>query len=253
MDGPEPASDCIAIITARGGSKRVPGKNIRPLAGKPLIAWTIAAALQSRRLRRVIVSTDDERIAAVARDAGAEVPFLRPPELAGDHSSHHDVIAHALDWLEGDEGRAPGLLCLLQPTSPLRSAADIDDTIALMSDGSIDCAISVARMPVHPAYAYRLMPDGTAEPFLKRPEGYMRSQDLEELYYVNGAVYVLRPSTFRTRTVVVSERPAVHVMPARRSLDIDDEDDFALAEALMGGRAGSSETGSDAARETTVR
>lgn len=237
MNELNPISDCVALITGRGGSKRIPGKNIRPLAGKPLIAWTVAAALQARRLRRIIVSTDDEQIAEAARNAGAEVPFLRPAELAGDLSTHYDVVAHALDWLAHDEGGVPDLLCLLQPTSPLRSAADIDNTIALMSDPNVDSAISVARLPVHPAYAYRLTANGRAEPYLERSEGYLRSQDLEQLYYVNGAVYVLRPSTFGARSSVVSEQPAVHIMPMQRSLDIDEESDFALAEVLINGGA----------------
>lgn len=227
------ADSCIALITARGGSKRLPGKNVRPLAGKPLIVWSIEAALAARSIRRVLVSTDDEAIADSAAKAGAEVPFLRPAELSGDHASHYDVVAHALDWLESAEGALPDLLCLLQPTSPLRTAADIDATVDLVRSSGADSGFAVSQVPVHPYYMYRLDPSGSAEPYLPQLQGYVRSQDLEPVYHVNGAVYVLRPSTFRQRNSVLSGRPMAHVMPPERAVDIDDEHDFALAEAIV--------------------
>ncbi len=229
-------TDCVALVTARGGSKRLPGKNIRQLGGRPLIAWSIAAALKSLHVRRVIVSTDCVEIAEAARQAGGEVPFLRPPELSGDHAAHHDVVAHAVDWLERDEGRLPEFLCLLQPTSPLRSASDIDATLDLIIETEADCAFAVSSVTTHPALMYRL--DGPkASPYLPPREGYVRTQDLDPLYYVNGAVYVVRPSSFRERSTLLSQHPVAYVMNHERAVDIDHEWDFRLAEILFGMRS----------------
>lgn len=231
-------SDCVALITARGGSKRIPGKNTRPLCGRPLIGWTIEEALAVKRLRRVIVSTDCHEIAAASREAGAEIPYIRPAALSGDHSSHYDVIAHALDQLEKEEGRLPKLLCLLQPTSPLRSAADIDATIKLVESTNADCGFSASRATSHPALLYRLE-RGRAQPYLPPQTAYLRSQDLEPLYQINGAVYVLRPASFRRRRTLLSGDPVVHVMPWERSVDVDEEYDLIVAEALLRARRNS--------------
>jgi CMP-N,N'-diacetyllegionaminic acid synthase len=226
-------ADCVAVITARAGSKRIPDKNIRLLAGKPLIAWSVLAALAAKSVRRVIVSTDSDRIAEAAREAGAEVPFRRPDELSGDLAPHYGVVAHAIDWLENDEGRAPDYICLLQPTSPLRVAKDIDGTFELVDGLNADCGFSVSRVSAHPAYLYRLDAAGLAEPYLPKDDSYVRSQDLEPYYFVNGAVYFLRPTTFRQRNTILSAKPAAYVMPAERSVDIDEEHDLIVAEALM--------------------
>ena len=224
--------DCVALVTARGGSKRLPDKNIRLLAGRPLIEWSISSALGARHVRRVIVSTDSPQIAQIAKSAGAETPFLRPDELSGDTASHYGVIEHAINWLEEDEGRVPAYLCLLQPTSPLRAANDIDAIIELVRGEQADSAFAITRAKAHPALMYRL--NGiSASPYLPPREGYLRSQDLEPLYYVNGALYVIRPDTFRQRTTLMSTAPAAYVMPEERSVDIDDEADFRLAEALV--------------------
>ncbi|MXQ12898.1 cytidylyltransferase domain-containing protein [Microvirga makkahensis] len=227
-------TDCVALITARGGSKRLPGKNVKLLAGRPLIAWSVLAALEAKNIRRVIVSTDDPQIAEAARLAGAEIPFMRPAELSGDMSSHYDVVAHAIDWLERDEGRLPDYLCLLQPTSPLRRPEDIDGTIDLVvqSAGQADTAIAVSQVSVHPRLMYNLR-QGRAQSYLPPAQGYVRTQDLEPVFYVNGAVYVLRPYTFRQRSTLLSSEPAAYVMDHRRAVDIDDADDFEFAEFLM--------------------
>ncbi len=225
--------NCIALITARGGSKRLPGKNVMAFAGRPLIHWSCEAAEAASAVRRTIVSTDSAEIAAAARACRAEVPFLRPAGLSGDTSSHYDVIAHALDWIEADEGALPDFLCLLQPTSPLRTGADIDGTAALVADGGGDSAFSVSPVATHPELMYRLADDGTARHFLPPVEGYRRGQDMEPLFHVNGAVYVIRPKSFRERRTVVSPAALGYVMPPERSADIDDETDFVCAEALM--------------------
>ena len=133
----------LGLITARGGSKGIPGKNIKPLAGKPLIAWTIEAANNSRLLSQVIVSTDDNEIARSAQAWGAEVPFKRPEELAQDQSSHLDVVLHALQWYQLQHRALPEYVMLLQPTSPLRTANDIDAAISLAAQKQAD-AITVS-------------------------------------------------------------------------------------------------------------
>ncbi len=204
-----------------------------PFAGRPLLHWSCEAARNARSIRRTILSTDSEAIAESGKTYGAEAPFLRPAELASDTASHYDVIAHALDWIERDESTLPDYLCLLQPTSPLRTAADIDGTVALLEATGADCAFSMSPVSKHPELMYRIADDGTTRPFLPPVAGYRRAQDMEDLYHLNGAVYVIRPRTFRDRSSVVSTGALGYVMPAERGADIDDEADFVCAEALM--------------------
>lgn len=202
-------------------------------AGRPLIHWSCEAAQAAASVRRIIVSTDSADIATYARASGAEAPFLRPAALSGDTSSHYDVIAHALEWIEADEGALPDFLCLLQPTSPLRTAQDIDGTVELVASGGADSAFSISPVTVHPEIMYRLDNEGSLGRFLPPTEGYRRAQDMEPLYYVNGAVYVIRPETFRRRRTVVSPDAFGYLIPPQRSVDIDDETDFVCAESLM--------------------
>ncbi|CCF20881.1 CMP-N-acetylneuraminic acid synthetase [Pseudorhizobium banfieldiae] len=202
-------------------------------AGRPLIQWTCEAANAAAVVRRTIVSTDSTDIADAARASGAEVPFIRPAELAGDNSSHYQVIAHALDWIETDEGSLPDFLCLLQPTSPLRTGEDIDKTVTLAAESDADSAFSVSPVATHPELIYRLADNGKASNFLPPATGYRRSQDMEPLFHVNGAVYAIRPHSFRQRQTVVSSGALGYVMPPERSIDIDNEADFVCAEALM--------------------
>ena len=155
----------LGVIPARGGSKGVPGKNIRLLAGKPLIAWTIAAAARSRSLGRTIVSTDDPKIAEIAAQWGGDVPFLRPPELATDTATSEDAVFHALDSVSGPYD----WVCLLQPTSPLRTAEDIDACIDACIRGGADCAFSVTEAPKSPYIMYRMDGTGRLEPLLPQP------------------------------------------------------------------------------------
>ena len=135
--------DSVAFIFARGGSKGLPGKNVRPLLGRPLIAWSVAHALSVSRIRRVIVSTDDPKIARVARDAGAEVPFMRPEELARDDSPEWLAWRHALQWLEADEGRLPEAMVSIPTTSPLRLPVDIESCLDVFSTCGADVVVTV--------------------------------------------------------------------------------------------------------------
>ena len=172
MTGParkQPGQELLALITARGGSKGLPRKNVLPLAGQPLIAWSIQAAQAAACRPRVVVSTDDEEIANAALAHGAEVPFLRPAHLAQDDSPHIDVILHAVHWLEHQRGYRPTWVLLLQPTSPLRLAQDIDQFLALARAQEANSVVSVREAPCHPYLAQTIDGRGRLRPFLPPP------------------------------------------------------------------------------------
>lgn len=227
----------VGLITARGGSKGLPGKNIALAGEKPLIKWTIDAAGKSI-LDRTIISTDSSEIAIICERAGAEVPFLRPPELAQDDTPHIDVILHALDWLES-HGDLPDYIVLLQPTSPLRQAEDIDGAISMAIDNDADSVISVFPAPVHPFWIRRLDGSGRLEDFMTWPEqsGYLRRQILPPAYAFNGAIYVLRSSTLREKRNYFTEKTFGYVMSEENSMDIDTQSDLLIADLLLKQRA----------------
>jgi N-acylneuraminate cytidylyltransferase len=210
----------LGVITARGGSKGLPGKNILPAAGRPLIAWTIDAALASESIDRLVLSTDDDAIADVARRHGCEVPFRRPAELATDSATSIDVLLHALEQLPPFD-----VVVLLQPTSPLRTAQDIDATCALVAAGA-PAAVSVAPVEQSPYWMYRLGGDRTLDPILPLPPGVSRRQDLPPVYALNGAVYVADVAWLRQTRTFLTPQTVAHVMPAERSIDIDTAADF---------------------------
>lgn len=223
----------MALITARGGSKGIPGKNIKVMAGKPLIAWSILAAQQARAVQRVVVSTDDPEIAQVSRQWGAETPFLRPAELAGDNSPHLGVLLHALDWLLEREGYQPQYLLLLQPTSPLRQAQDIDQAVDLARARQAPAVIGLCEAAHHPYLLKRLTPQGGLEDFLPVPPGYLRRQDLPQALAINGAIYLITPQALRQGGSLCPPGTLPLVTPAERSLDVDTPWDFHLADLLL--------------------
>ena len=223
----------VALVTARGGSKRLPRKNALLLGGRPLLAWSIEAALNAAGVRRVIMSTDDPELMQLARDAGAEVPFVRPADLSGDKSSHYDVVRHAIEWVRRDEGGLPEMVVLLQPTSPFRTHEDIDGLIDLMDNSGADSGFSVSSVESHPNYIYRLDEQGVATPLVEGRAGYVRSQDLEPFFQENGACYAMRPKTLLERLSIIGPNSVGYVMPAERSVDIDTELDFVIAAALF--------------------
>lgn len=229
-------SEIVGLITARGGSKGIPRKNVAPVGGKPLIAWTIEAAKRSARLDRVLVSTDDAEIREIACAADANVPFLRPPDLARDDSPHIDVVLHALDWLAEHDGTTPEYVVLLQPTSPLRLAEDIDAAVALALQHDAEAVVSVVETHVHPVLTYSLLEDGTLKPFVHSPVPYPRRQDLPKAYHVNGAVYVNRARSLRDTRTFYPEGVLGHVMPEERSLQIDTAWELHLAGLILGSR-----------------
>ena len=226
----------LAIIPARGGSKGVPRKNIRPLAGRPLIGWTIAAALAAKGLDRVVVSTEDEEIADIARALGAEVPFLRPAELAADTSSTLDVLRHVVAELERRDGYRPDAVMTLQPTSPLRSPAHIDEAAALfVADPQAESLVSFVEVPhiFHPRSVMKRDASGYMVPYLDDPQP-TRRQDKEPVFARNGAaIYITRTACLDR--FVFGGRLLAYMMDEAHSLDIDTEADLARAEAILGG------------------
>jgi CMP-N,N'-diacetyllegionaminic acid synthase len=219
-------------VVARGGSKSLPRKNLAPLAGRPLIAWTIEAALRCRDVDRVVVSTDDDEIAAVARAQGAEVPFMRPPELAEDSTPTMPVIVHALRWLEAEQGYVPDAVVLLQPTSPLRTADDITGVVALARERSADSVISVSLAWSHPHLAKRIAGDGRLEDFIAHPK-VDRRQDLEPVYSLNGAIYLARRAALLENQTFYGPNTYAYVMPPERSLDVDTAWDLHLCDLVL--------------------
>ena len=224
----------LAVIPARGGSKGIPRKNVRTLAGKPLIAWTIETALSCPRLDRVVVSTDDQKIAEVARRDGAEVPFLRPAELAGDDTLDLPVCQHALVWLAEHEGYLPEIVVWLRPTSPLRTVQDIDAAVQLLIETRADCVRSICPAEHHPYWMKRLEGDRLL-PFVEGVDGskYYRRQELPPAYRLNGAVDVTWCKRILEDGKLFDGDMRGYVMPVECSVDLDSELDFALAELLL--------------------
>lgn len=224
----------LAIIPARGGSKGVPKKNIKRLAGKPLIAWSIETALSAQCLDKVIVSTDDENIAGIGRQYGAEVPFLRPAEIARDDTTDMPVYEHALDWLERNESYIPDIIVWLRPTAPLRTAEDIIGAVNLLKEKKPDWVRSVCEADHHPYWMYRLE-SGQMKPFIEniRIEDYIRRQLLPKVYRLNGAVEAAWRATILEKKLMYAGVMEAWVMPRERSIDVDTEMDFTFLEAMV--------------------
>jgi CMP-N,N'-diacetyllegionaminic acid synthase len=223
----------LGLVTARGGSKGIPQKNIMPVAGKPMISWTIMAALGAQKLTRTIVSTDDEHIAKVAREAGADVPFVRPAELAADDTPHMDVIEHALQWMETHEKWKPDYLLLLQPTSPLRNSADIDAVIDVAMNDDLDSVVSVCESPAHPYWMKKIDASGRLQAFLPEVDMGTHRQQLPKVYVVNGAIYMARRELLLKRGTFYTDRTFGYVMPPDRSIDIDEMADLRRVEEIL--------------------
>ena len=215
----------LGLIPARGGSKGIPRKNVLPIAGKPLIAWTIEAALAARALDRVVVTTDDAEIAEIAVAHGADVPFLRPAELARDKTPGIDPVLHALDMLPGFE-----VVVLLQPTSPLRTADDIDAAVAL-SDGNNVVGVTKAA---HVAWTFGMDAAGVLE--IGNTAFAPRRQDAPALFALNGAIYVSATKRVYQHRGFLVPGTLGYDMPAERSVDIDGPMDWRLAELLLADR-----------------
>lgn len=228
----------VALICARGGSKGVPGKNIRPLGGRPLIAWAIASAQAVTRVSCVIVSTDSPEIAAVASSAGAEVPFTRPSELATDSSSEWQVWQHALTFLRDRDGALPNALLVVPATAPLRSVEDLDHCLDAFEAGGADVVITVTDAHRNPYFnMVTRAPDGSARLVIPTQDSVTRRQDAPPIFDMTTVAYVARPEfVMASRGMFEGTVRSVHV-PLERSLDIDTLLDFQIAEWMVAARA----------------
>lgn len=221
----------IAVIPARGGSKRLPRKNVLPLKGKPLIAWSIAAGLDSNYVDQVIVSTDCDEIASVARQYGAEIPFMRPANIAGDTASTDSVILHLLSKLSANDS---DIVVILQPTSPLRLSIDIDAALDKLIAVNGDGVVSVCECEHSPYWSNSLPSDGNMGAFIKEELKGKRSQDLPTCYRLNGAVYAFSVESIITnKGLSYTSTVYSSIMPTERSVDIDNALDFKLAEVIL--------------------
>lgn len=223
--------DYLAIIPARGGSKRLPGKNIKPLGDKPLIAWSIESALNAKHIDQTIVSTDSEEIAAIGKKYGAEIPFIRPADIAGDQSSVVDALRHAVSFFENSGINIKNIV-LLQATNPFRTGEQIDSAIKAFEEKQADSLTSVSPAKNHPYYALK---GGTQdlEPFFDVEKLSMRAFELPPACYENGAVFIMSRDTIMNHGIYGPKSMIIAFDDPALVIDIDTEHDFSLAEFLL--------------------
>jgi N-acylneuraminate cytidylyltransferase len=221
----------IAVIPARGGSKRIPRKNIRPFCGKPMIAWSIEAALKSGCFDQVVVTTDDEEIAEVARRCGAQVPFIRPAALSDDYTGTTTVVAHAIDWF-AVHGQTPAQVCCLYATAPFVSVDDLRQGLTVLTDTACDYTFSATSYAFPIQRALRINKIGQVEMF--NPEYFnTRSQDLEEVYHDAGQFYWGSTQAWQENRIIFGSASVPILLPRYRVQDIDTQEDWIRAEWLF--------------------
>ncbi len=224
----------LGVVTARGKSKRLPRKNILDLAGKPLIGWTIEAALKSKYIDEVVVSTEDSEISEISKNFGANVPFMRPKELSDDSIHPAEVVKHAVNYCINDQEKEFDYVVLLQPTSPLRDAHDIDKAIELLYSKRADAVVSVCEAEHPPLWSNTLPENLSMKNFLKDDLKNRVSQDLPTYYRINGAIYICSiKKILEENTFFLKDNIFAFLMDAEKSVDIDTPIDFKLAEVLM--------------------
>ncbi|MFH1317980.1 MAG: acylneuraminate cytidylyltransferase family protein [Candidatus Omnitrophota bacterium] len=221
----------LALIPARAGSKRLSGKNIKPLLGKPLIAWTIEHAKKCKYIDSVIVSTESREIAEISRKYGAQVPFLRPEGLATDQAKSIEVLLYAIEWFNSN-GIYYDLILLLQPTSPLRLVEDIEGAIQLLFLKNAKAIVSICEAEHLPFWMNTLPADGSMKDFLKPEIIDKNRQEFSKFYRLNGAVFLGYCDYMKKQRSFFGEKTFAFVMPKERSVDIDDETDFMFTEFL---------------------
>ncbi|WP_339799092.1 acylneuraminate cytidylyltransferase family protein [Paenibacillus sp. FSL R5-0744] len=219
----------LAIIPARGGSKGVPHKNIKKLAGKPLISWTIEEAKKSRYIDRLILSSDDHKIIEIARSQGCDAPFIRPKHLSEDTTPGIDPVLHAINQLPSFD-----YVVLLQPTSPLRLVEDIDGCIENIVNMGAPACVSVTKTNESPYWMYTLKENNMLKQLIVQEKEIERRQELPEVYYTNGAVYVADVNWLLKSGTFLEKETVAYVMPRNRSNDIDTEEDFLICEYFLG-------------------
>ena len=221
----------LAVIPARGGSKRIPRKNVRPFCGRPMMAWAIDAARTSALFDHILVSTDDAEIAEMARDLGAEVPFIRPPELADDHAGTIPVMAHATNWAQA-QGWPVEAVCCVYPTAPMISPGDLAEGLRLLGEGSCDFVFTATDYASPIFRAFVQTPGGGVEMVFPEHFG-TRSQDLPSALHDAGQFYWGRPEAWLTATTLFGPRSTALHIPRWRVQDIDTPEDWLRAEALF--------------------
>jgi CMP-N,N'-diacetyllegionaminic acid synthase len=228
----------LALIPARGGSKGLPGKNIKVINGKPLVAWSIECALKSKYIDKVIVSTDSNKIASISKKFKAEVPFLRPKELSTDKASSMDVIFHCVDWLE-QKKKIYDLIVLLEPTSPLRDAEDIDKAIELLlKEKKAESIVGVCKVEsAHPDFLVKLEKD-FLRPYKENKFKTTRRQDISDLYFFEGSLYISYIKSLKKHKTFYHKNTLSYVVPKWKSFELDDIIDFYIIEALLKAKKG---------------
>tara|TARA_Y100001958_G_C21072302_1_gene431394 strand:+ start:9 stop:716 length:708 start_codon:yes stop_codon:yes gene_type:complete len=223
----------LSIITARGGSKGLPGKNVIKILGKPLISWTINHALNSKYIDRLIVSTDDKKIANVSKKYGADVPFMRPSHLAEDESSSIDVVLHAIDWLENNN-EFYDYIILLEPTSPLRETSDIDNSLEkLINTDNAESIVSVCKPESsHPDFIISLE-NGFIKKYYGKGFSHKRRQDLDDVFYYEGTFYTSKVSTLKSKKSFYHKNTLGYEVPRWKSFEVDEEIDLKIIESIL--------------------
>lgn len=231
----------LGLVPARGGSKGIPGKNIKILGGKPLLAYTAEAAHNASSLTKVVLSTEDSRIAEVGKTLGLAVPFLRPESLATDKSPTLPVICHALDWL-AQRGEHFDAVCLLQPTNPFRTSAEIETGVALLKQQAADTVLSIRSVPkeFHPAWVYLASNDGHLHLANGDAQPLPRRQDLPPAYHRDGSIYITRTQVIR-ETHSLYGKKTCGFEPTSPYLNLDTLEDWRRAEAMLSKEAGGSD------------
>jgi CMP-N,N'-diacetyllegionaminic acid synthase len=221
----------------------VPRKNVRRVAGEPLISWTWTAAKQATGIDRLLVSTDDSEIIGLARAAGVEAPFMRPAHLSSDTASAFSVAEHAMAWMEEREGYQPDVLLWLQPTSPLRTAHDIEAALALHRRNPGSAVVSVCEAEHHPMWTFLMNAEGVLRPLFDEARTVMQRQELPQAYRVNGALYVVPREKLVAQKTLEPEPTLGYLMPQDRSVDVDSEWDLYLADLLLADRLAAARSG----------
>ena len=223
----------LSIILARGGSKGIKDKNIKKLGKLPLIAWTIKEALKSKKNLTVYLSTDSKKIANIGKKYGAKIPFIRPKKFAKDTSSSVDAIEHAINFFKKKSLNFDYVL-LLEPTSPLRTCQDIDSAINKIKSKNYDSLVSVSKLEAfHPSFLYKQNKKGFLSPLRKSRKKYIRRQDLETMYFLEGSIYISKITTLMKKRTFCHDKTIPFIMPKWKSIEIDDKHDLVMAEAII--------------------
>lgn len=223
----------LGIILARAGSKGIKNKNIVKLGNKPLISWTIETAIKSKKITDLVLSTDSKKIANIGKKYGVQVPFIRPKKFAKDNSSSVDAIEHAVNFLK-NKGLNYDYVLLLEPTSPLRDYKDIDNSIDKIFSKNYDSLASVSKLEAfHPDFLYKKNKIGFLSPFRKSKKKYIRRQDLEPIYFLEGSIYISKITTLMKKRTFYHNKTIGIEMPKWKSIEIDDKIDLVHTEAII--------------------